>query len=608
MDKKSFFILYPRVAEEDAMRFTQELNYRLAINYKLWSYAEVEDEVDYFERFIQPEIERAAIILALVAKDTQEDYLLKSGCKYASDLGEQQIVPIKIGDGKVKDKNWSFRTSIIDFSKEEERANLITNLYGWLGLRKTGDIYGTKVTLSSDENASVIRSDEMIGNVSSVKKLSFNLAKGNGAFIVQSGDHWNKYVYHIADNNGQVDFNATLKDNIMLSNTSQGRLVFDPLVDPKPKWDVTDRSDFMLSASSEDAKKKQAIYDSYERCYKATIRPYPEYDTKDFRNRGYLFAVFGGLAGLLLYIGIFAGEGGVALAGPLIFLLFLFLRGRRKKQLRRWNRRKKRKMEERIDKFNQNRWSLCVNDMNALLASHGLANMSLTNLGTPSRFVPTSVDTLGYEAKAETYYNKGDYGEALRWYRIAAEEGSEDAQTALGNMLLHGEGTSVDYVQAAEWFRFASVQGEQHAQFNLGNMYYIGQGVRQDRVVALKWYLKAAEQGHADAQENAALLLSSGKGGVRRDVKQAAKWFYKAGMNGLAVSQYHYGLCLESGRGVKRDYSEAALWYEKAAEAGVIEAMLKLSNLYRRGRGVAMDQGEAQKWRQLAEENRLKTK
>lgn len=605
-NKKNFFILYPRVVEEEARSVVDKLNDRLSIDYRLWSYAEVEDEQDYLERFIQPEIERADVILALVAKDTNEDYLLKNGCKYASDR-DLPIVPIKIGKGKLRAKNWSFRTDIVDFDDEEERIKLVTNLYSWLGLRKRGDIYGSKITLCTDTMASVTRDGELIGNVAPVKKLEFNLTKGNGEFTVQSGNNWNTYSYQVPDNDGKIVYEVTLKDNIMLSNTPVSRLVFDPLVEAPPKWDATERTDFKLSASSEDNKKRQAIVDSYERLYKATIRPYPDYDTKEFRNRGYLFLI-------AIIACIFLGaaldeidEDLWWLAIP-AFFVFILLRGLRKRQLAAWNRRKKRKMEERVAKFNHDRWLKCMDDMNMMLADHGLQRTAFANLGTPSQFVPTNVDTLRYEEKAENLYRRAHFEEAFQWYRFAAVEGSAEAQYILANMYLKGEGTPVNYKQASQWFHWAAAQRDRRAQFSLGNMFYTGLGVRKDYVVALKWYLRAAEQGHAEAQENAALLLYTGKGGVKRNERQYAKWFGKAAVNGLSVSQYHYGRCLELGRGVRRDYSEAALWYRKAAEAGVTDAMLRLSNLYRRGRGVETNREESQRWRLLAEENQTKAK
>lgn len=600
--KHKFFILYPRIAEEAAKKVVDELNYRLSLDYQLWSYAEVDDEEEYFDRVIQPAIESSSIVLAMVAKDTNNDPLLKKGCKLASDLGEQQVIPIKIGKGRVKAKDWSFRADIVDFEDEEERIKFVENMFSWLGLHKEGDIYGSRVTLGSDVSATVTRNDEVIGKVSPNRKLVFNLAKGNGEFVLQTGQNWNKYAYHLPNNDDQLEFDATLNDNIKLSNTFGDKLIFDPLIDPQPKWDVTDRTDFRLRASSEDGKKRNAIFNSYERCYKATLRPCPEYDTKEFRNRPLLVLLV--LLGCILFGVFYGGEWYENFGYPiLIFLVFLILRKMRKKQLRRWNRRKERNLKDDVNSFNHSRWTTCLREMNSLLECHGLDSMKLSNLGTPSAFLHTDVDTLGYAQKGYDFHENKNYEEALRWYRYAAEEGSDYAQNALGNMYYYGEGTPVNYEAAVKWYRLSATQDNKYAQYNLASMYHKGEGVRKDLLVALKYYRKSANQGYAPAQEKAAMLIDDHKDGVSYSATECAQWYGRAAAQGLRLSQFHYGKCLEKGWGVRRDYAQAAEWYHKAAEQGEKEAMNRLGYLYKKGRGVVADASESQRWYALAEKS-----
>jgi TPR repeat protein len=38
-----------------------------------------------------------------------------------------------------------------------------------------------------------------------------------------------------------------------------------------------------------------------------------------------------------------------------------------------------------------------------------------------------------------------DYGEAMRWYRKAADQGDATAQAAIGWLYEHGEGVAQDY-------------------------------------------------------------------------------------------------------------------------------------------------------------------
>ena len=61
--------------------------------------------------------------------------------------------------------------------------------------------------------------------------------------------------------------------------------------------------------------------------------------------------------------------------------------------------------------------------------------------------------------------------EAVKWYRLAAEQGNARAQYNLGYAYDNGEGVEQDYVEAVKWFRLAAEQGNADAQYNLGYAY-----------------------------------------------------------------------------------------------------------------------------------------
>jgi hypothetical protein len=122
-----------------------------------------------------------------------------------------------------------------------------------------------------------------------------------------------------------------------------------------------------------------------------------------------------------------------------------------------------------------------------------------------------------------------DYAEAVRWYRLAAEQGYDVAQFRLGFIYDNGQGVPQDYAEAVRWFRLAAEQGIAGAQVNLGAMYNNGQGVPQDIVLAHMWFNIASANGSenatkirativkemtreqiADAQARARVCLSSG--------------------------------------------------------------------------------------------------
>lgn len=81
-----------------------------------------------------------------------------------------------------------------------------------------------------------------------------------------------------------------------------------------------------------------------------------------------------------------------------------------------------------------------------------------------------------------------------------AREGNSSAQTAIGEMYLRGYGVSKNYNEAVKWFRLAADQGDPFAQYNLGLMYQHGTGVNKDYQEARKWFQMAANQGHTSAK------------------------------------------------------------------------------------------------------------
>ena len=104
--------------------------------------------------------------------------------------------------------------------------------------------------------------------------------------------------------------------------------------------------------------------------------------------------------------------------------------------------------------------------------------------------------------KAVQAYNQDDYVEAVKWYRLSAEQGNANAQFMIGLMYDRGEGVPENDAEAVKWYRLAAEQGDAEAQYNLGNMYANGEGVPEDLVQAYRWFNLAAAQGNEDAKAN----------------------------------------------------------------------------------------------------------
>lgn len=163
------------------------------------------------------------------------------------------------------------------------------------------------------------------------------------------------------------------------------------------------------------------------------------------------------------------------------------------------------------------------------------------------------------------------YGDAMRWYKQAAEGGAANAQFFLGRMYETGQSRKRDPALAATWYRRAAAQGHRLARYRLGQMYLTGTGVGQSYTLAAKWFEMAARQDLHEAQYNLGYLYDRGFG-VDRDPGVAATWYRKAAVRGLGPAQYNLGVLLAGGGGAggpAADLIEAWVWLSLAADNGV---------------------------------------
>ena len=87
--------------------------------------------------------------------------------------------------------------------------------------------------------------------------------------------------------------------------------------------------------------------------------------------------------------------------------------------------------------------------------------------------------------------------------RRQAGQGDVNAQFRLGYMYANGEGALLqDHAEAVKLYRLAAEQGLADAQTLLGLIYARGTDVPEDYVVAYAWLNLAAAQGHELAREN----------------------------------------------------------------------------------------------------------
>lgn len=167
----------------------------------------------------------------------------------------------------------------------------------------------------------------------------------------------------------------------------------------------------------------------------------------------------------------------------------------------------------------------------------------------------------------------------LDWYRKAADAGNAEAQYALAELYLKGDGVGRDYKAAAAMFRRAADKGNlARAQYALGLLFQRGLGVARSDVEAVLWWQKAADQNFMPAVTWVGLSLLEGKG-IQKDEAAARKMLERAAEGDEPNAQYTLGRIYERGMGVTRDAAVAMKWFILAAEQAHPQATQKVEEL-----------------------------
>jgi TPR repeat protein len=99
-----------------------------------------------------------------------------------------------------------------------------------------------------------------------------------------------------------------------------------------------------------------------------------------------------------------------------------------------------------------------------------------------------------------------DAKEAVKWYRLSADQGYVNAQFNLGLIYANGRGVLKDDKEAVKWYRLAADQGHASAQYNLGVNYYYGEGVLTNYIVSYSWMSLARYNGSSITEKAFKLL------------------------------------------------------------------------------------------------------
>lgn len=238
------------------------------------------------------------------------------------------------------------------------------------------------------------------------------------------------------------------------------------------------------------------------------------------------------------------------------------------------------------------------------------------------------------------YYGDGveqNYKEAIKYYRMAANQGDIDAIYNLAQMYQHGEGVEKDCKEAMYYYKFAADQGDIDAKYNLEDIYQDrdGQGKHHR---ATRYYKVAI--GHRDwrLHSNAGFIYLTrpeslsmywDREKISKNYGQALRYFsiesvhsimeelkrLEASQNTSQFNKYHNGKAqkekeaqkyynlaeqLYKEKSISANCAEAIRYYRMAADQGASGIHSIIGHMYEEGKGTAKNKEEAIKYYRLA--------
>lgn len=133
---------------------------------------------------------------------------------------------------------------------------------------------------------------------------------------------------------------------------------------------------------------------------------------------------------------------------------------------------------------------------------------------------------------AQTFMENGNFVEAAKWFKTAADEGDTYALNDLALLYLQGKGVKSDFIKAEELFRMSIAKGNAYAKLNFAQMILNYNNDARAFEEALGLFLDLAENSNDP---------------------RAQRWL---------------GHMYENGIGCEQDLEEAEYWYELAEEQG----------------------------------------
>jgi serine/threonine protein kinase/TPR repeat protein len=175
-----------------------------------------------------------------------------------------------------------------------------------------------------------------------------------------------------------------------------------------------------------------------------------------------------------------------------------------------------------------------------------------------------------YRILTEGIYKKEELALAVKYYKLAADQGSAAAQFGLGKCCPNPKQLNFEKTPAFKYFQLAADEGYAEAQIALGSLYVYGSAegdARHNHALGIQYFTQAADQGYPYAQTALGHIYERGRG-VEKNMAVAVKYFQLAADQDDHYALYVLGCWYHYGEGVKKDLALAIKYYQLAAEQG----------------------------------------
>ena len=192
--------------------------------------------------------------------------------------------------------------------------------------------------------------------------------------------------------------------------------------------------------------------------------------------------------------------------------------------------------------------------------------------------LPEAQHSIGLQYYCGTTLERMNEEEAIKWFKLSAENGYWKSLSQLGKFHHYGCLLNQDRKESLNLIHKATQNGSISVQY-LRSVYYIQDEDEPSNQMKGFEYLKEmdlnAEYQYMDVMCSIGMCYENGLG-VESDQNKACYWYSKSSGLGYAPGHYLLGRCYEEGNGIEVNLIEAKRLYLLAAEEDIIDAKMRL--------------------------------